>query len=181
MDISPAREFGSEGGTPRGSPRQARSGRKMSPGSQRKSPAKEQCYRRVTTGMEDYIQLEWLVEKLAKELSESRKREAKVKEEVTSVASMMGDLQKQVAALWRENAALQTKLSQETTSKKLASPEQTPSVPSLSYSAITELSTWFDDRAELQRIIESQQQEISKLTNAVRSLTSIVESQQNRR
>eukprot|EP01063_Lacrimia_lanifica_P007912 TRINITY_DN15081_c0_g1_i1.p1 TRINITY_DN15081_c0_g1~~TRINITY_DN15081_c0_g1_i1.p1 ORF type:complete len:172 (+),score=72.82 TRINITY_DN15081_c0_g1_i1:127-642(+) len=139
--------------------------------------------RKVTTGLEDHVQLEWLVEKLARELSDSRRREAKIQEDVAQVVGNMEQMQAALTGLIRENAALKTRASMVGDVQKervehsvakafLADAEASASKCDV---ALEEMRSWFDDRAQLQAVVDAQQQEIFKLSSTVRALTKAIE------
>ncbi|KAJ9472258.1 hypothetical protein DIPPA_29005 [Diplonema papillatum] len=172
MDRSPPHEHETVTPKPRGTGTSNRSPRTpMLPGSP---------LRKVSTGMEDTTQLQWLVEKLAKELADSKKREATIADRVSTACVHIEELQGQMTALWQDNAALKAKLAAEVgksleSSSSLQNRGHEDLVPSACKAALEELQTWFDDRVQLQAVIESQQEEISRLTATVQSLGKIVE------
>eukprot|EP01061_Rhynchopus_euleeides_P003397 TRINITY_DN12653_c0_g3_i1.p2 TRINITY_DN12653_c0_g3~~TRINITY_DN12653_c0_g3_i1.p2 ORF type:complete len:197 (+),score=64.14 TRINITY_DN12653_c0_g3_i1:68-592(+) len=139
--------------------------------------------RRVTTGQEDYAQLEWLVEKMAHELHASKQREARVLQDVSVVSRNMGTLQATTTSLLRENASLKARLTaaesaQPAQDKDEAAPSPESEVPELCRTALHSLEDWFDDRHGLQQTIESQQQEITRLTSTVAALTQLLQHNQ---
>eukprot|EP00755_Sulcionema_specki_P027945 Sspe_Gene.17143::Locus_6074_Transcript_1_2_Confidence_0.667_Length_2278::g.17143::m.17143 len=134
---------------------------------------------------------EWLTAKLSSELASAREREAKTRNELVAVQGMMEGLRGEVTEVWKENAALQAKvlsLEAERQGRDHDAAAQLRSlsggstatnsddrVTSLCQSTMTQLRTWFDDRSKMQSIIAAQQEEITRLTAAVRKLSEMLE------
>ena len=140
--------------------------------------------RRATTGHEDYAQLEWLVEKMARELQESRQREARVLREVAVVSENTGVFQDTVTSLLRQNAYLRSQIAArvEEHGEEGASGggggvsgANAGEVPQMCRTALKDMTHWFDDRSELQETIEVQQKEIARLTSTVSTLTQLLQ------
>ena len=187
MDVSPsiaAYDDGGGAGTPR-SLAKRRSPHRGASASPQHQP------RRATTGHEDHQQLEWLAEKLAKELAEARQREARVVREAEAAARNMHDLQAAVGLLCRENASLKARLataeggdragrSSPTTAVAAAaagSASAPAELPALCQSTLSHLEAWFDDRAGLERTVSDKQVEIDALADTVRTLTALVDAE----
>eukprot|EP00754_Rhynchopus_humris_P003056 Rhum_TRINITY_DN11660_c0_g1::Rhum_TRINITY_DN11660_c0_g1_i3::g.45872::m.45872 len=185
MDVSPSiAAYADDAGTPRSL------AKRRSPQHRGASASPQHQPRRATTGHEDHQQLEWLAEKLAKELAEARQREARVVREAEAAAHNMHELQAAVGLLYRENASLKARLaaaeagdrggrsSPTAAAATAAGSAPAPAeLPALCQSTLSHLEAWFDDRAGLERTVSDKQGEIDALADTVRTLTALVDAE----
>eukprot|EP01060_Flectonema_neradi_P018525 TRINITY_DN25399_c0_g1_i1.p1 TRINITY_DN25399_c0_g1~~TRINITY_DN25399_c0_g1_i1.p1 ORF type:complete len:163 (+),score=58.69 TRINITY_DN25399_c0_g1_i1:44-490(+) len=125
-------------------------------------------------GCEDQQQLEWLVDKLLRELQESKQREQMTASNIQHVSETMNDLNEKVGYLYRENAALRTQLAA-CSQHELQEDNvlNTNNKDTETGEVFHQLKDWFDDRSKLHSIIEAQQREILTLTTTVRQLAKV--------